>query len=85
MNKNESWEGWGDGGGGDIPPWGFRYEQLDQFPQKKRGKNRNLQLGSTFLDRLYTEIFRIQYTDKKENKIFFMYKEIQRDRVQSHI
>ncbi len=25
------------GGGEDIPHWGFRYEQLDQFPQKKRG------------------------------------------------
>ncbi len=25
------------------------------------------------------------YTDKKENKIFLIYKEIQRDRVQSHI
>jgi hypothetical protein len=25
------------------------------------------------------------YTDKKDNKIFLIYKEIQRDRVQSHI
>jgi hypothetical protein len=44
VNKNESWERGEGGEGEDIPPWGFRYEQLDQFPQKKRGKNRNLQV-----------------------------------------
>ncbi len=37
------------------------------------------------LDVAVVVISYISYTDKKENKIFPMYKEIQGDRVQSHI
>ncbi len=43
-----------------------------------------VELLSTFSSHVGVKIV-YTYTDRNENKIFLIYKEIQRDRVQSHI